>query len=635
MTSSQLSLRTKSISLLSLSTALHSSILPNASALPTSFSSTTAFSAVIAGEFNAGKSTFINALVGGEMLKSGPLPTTDTLCLLSTMESDDDAAVPNYSPPTVVATPLPSNEEVNVDVTHVTLSHVYGSTHSLLSSVTLIDTPGTNAVSELNHDALTKRLLPAADVVLFVTSADQPLSQSERDLLSLIHSWNKKTIIVLNKVDVLPDEVQRDQVINFVATKVSQIFSSAIDVIPVSSRKALDAKILASRDRVSPDAGVGASSFLTSGFPELESKLAQVLSEDNKVTQKLLSPVGLTESVLGEAKTALKEKYDVLEGDLTTLKLLKSQMSSWRNDIDNEVAKTTGNVNETFADAVDDGQQHILKAVKLVEIMYPDEQDSSQNHPVQRLYQSLVSTKLVPPLQSVIRRTASSLSTKGKTQSVSIVEYLGKRPLHYENSIISNTNSASVSINSEEIYGRMWAEVEQADIFGKELKETIGQAWEDARNRMVMAGGAGALGSGGGCYFLVAGSLADPLTLAGLGSSALLIAGGAAAIARTRTTIQAMWRKELIESEASVNKRVAKILEKAAKGEVDRIADTLSMQVGPFGGYIEQEALGVKEKLVECQKLINENNDVRNQIIDESESLFNFTGGWRSEKKLM
>ena len=168
---------------------------------------------------------------------------------------------------------------------------MYWSTHSLLSSVTLIDTPGTNAVAELNHDALTKRLLPSADVVLFVTSCDQPVSESERELLRLVRGWGKKTVVVLNKMDVLEDGKQRELVKKFVEEKVGEIFDQKVEVIMVSARRALRGKVLASRELLPADAGVGAGDYLLSGFVELEEKLKSVLSEDNKIMHKLLSPV--------------------------------------------------------------------------------------------------------------------------------------------------------------------------------------------------------------------------------------------------------------------------------------------------------------------------------------------------------
>jgi hypothetical protein len=51
-----------------------------------------------------------------------------------------------------------------------------------LHDLVLVDTPGTNAVVA-RHQELTERFVPRADLVLFVTSADRPFTQSERAFL--------------------------------------------------------------------------------------------------------------------------------------------------------------------------------------------------------------------------------------------------------------------------------------------------------------------------------------------------------------------------------------------------------------------------------------------------------------------
>jgi predicted GTPase len=45
--------------------------------------------------------------------------------------------------------------------------------------------------------------VPRADLVLFVLSADRPLSDSELRFLQYIRAWRKKVVFVVNKVCVL------------------------------------------------------------------------------------------------------------------------------------------------------------------------------------------------------------------------------------------------------------------------------------------------------------------------------------------------------------------------------------------------------------------------------------------------
>ena len=56
----------------------------------------------------------------------------------------------------------------------------------------LIDTPGTNAILSLQHTSSTLRILHDADLIIFVTSADRPFSESEKELLQTsIKSYRK------------------------------------------------------------------------------------------------------------------------------------------------------------------------------------------------------------------------------------------------------------------------------------------------------------------------------------------------------------------------------------------------------------------------------------------------------------
>ena len=132
------------------------------------------FLLVVAGEFNAGKSAFINALMGDTLQKEGVTPTTDQIYLLKYGET-----------PSLVA------DERGVWVRTAPVD--------LLRKVSVVDTPGTNAIMR-EHEALTAEFIPRSDLVLFITSADRPFTQSESNFLSQIRDWGKKIVLIINKV---------------------------------------------------------------------------------------------------------------------------------------------------------------------------------------------------------------------------------------------------------------------------------------------------------------------------------------------------------------------------------------------------------------------------------------------------
>ena len=108
------------------------------------------FLLVVVGEFNAGKSTFINALLGRALLEEGVTPTTSRIHLLGFSEETTREAVE------------PAFEQIGAPV-------------ELLRHVRIVDTPGTNAI-ERRHEAITSEFVPRSDLVLFVTSADRPFT---------------------------------------------------------------------------------------------------------------------------------------------------------------------------------------------------------------------------------------------------------------------------------------------------------------------------------------------------------------------------------------------------------------------------------------------------------------------------
>ena len=135
------------------------------------------FLLVVAGEFNSGKSSLLNALLGDRFLKEGPTPTTDRVQLISYSET-------------------PVRSELEEGFCEVGIPNL------LLRDLRLVDTPGTNSILR-RHQILTERFLPRSDLILFVTSSERPFTQSEKEFLELIKSWGKKVAFVVNKIDLL------------------------------------------------------------------------------------------------------------------------------------------------------------------------------------------------------------------------------------------------------------------------------------------------------------------------------------------------------------------------------------------------------------------------------------------------
>jgi small GTP-binding protein len=204
------------------------------------------FLLVVAGEFNSGKSSFVNALLGERVLPEGVTPTTDRINRLRYGSEASEQLLEAYL-----------------------LDRTYPA--DLLREITIVDTPGTNAIIR-RHEELTRDFLPRSDLVLFVTSADRPFTESERTFLEQIREWGKKIVFVVNKIDILPRPEERQQVLDFVRDNAATLLNEPPRIFAVSSRDALAARAAAS------DEG-----WMAFGFAEVEEYLVRSLDQQERI----------------------------------------------------------------------------------------------------------------------------------------------------------------------------------------------------------------------------------------------------------------------------------------------------------------------------------------------------------------
>src|SRR5918997_3807995 len=217
------------------------------------------FLLVVVGEFNSGKSAFINALLGAEVSTEGVTPTTDKITLLR-------------------HAPEPVERERRGGVLE------RGHPNEFLREVAIVDTPGTNAIIR-HHEELSRNFVPRSDLVVFVTSADRPLTESERGYLELVRDWGKKVVLVVNKADLLDDKDKVEQVRSFVADGLRTALGLSPPIFFVSSLLARKAKAATSEMERN-------ALMQVSGFADLEAFVHDLLDEEGRVRLKLESPLG-------------------------------------------------------------------------------------------------------------------------------------------------------------------------------------------------------------------------------------------------------------------------------------------------------------------------------------------------------
>ncbi|MGD8895139.1 MAG: dynamin family protein [Acidobacteriota bacterium] len=289
------------------------------------------FLLVVVGEFNAGKSAFINALLGQAALKEGVTPTTARIGLL------------RYG------------ETVGREVTAAGLESLTAPAE-ILRQLVIVDTPGTNAVLR-EHEALTRDFVPRADLVLFVTSSDRPFTESERAFLETVRAWGKKVIIVLNKADLLEASEDVSRVVTYVREQAQRTLGFAPDVFPVSARQAL-------RARLEDDA----PAVEESGLPAFEARVTATLDEAERFRLKLLNPLGVGRRVHGELTGLVAGRLELLGEDLRTLEAVDADLEARASDLEGDFKLRLSDVEKVLLDFERRGNAFFDERLRLMRI---------------------------------------------------------------------------------------------------------------------------------------------------------------------------------------------------------------------------------------------------------------------------
>jgi small GTP-binding protein len=267
---------------------------------------------VVIGEFNAGKSSFINALLGDSLLPMGITPTTEVIELIRYADTPNrkptmrDESIREWSHPNTGA-----------------------------PGVALVDTPGSGSVFQ-KHEKIAKSFLHRADLVIFVISAKRAFAETERLYLEIAKSYGKKIILVVNQTDLLqPKELQ--EVRRFIETQVDDLLSLRPLMFLVSAKEALNAKSQGTTPLGDPG-----------GMEAVRAHLKGVFSEAPPAKQKLLAQLDMADYIIKETQSTIQKKADLVSQDTTKVREVQRELDQQSTALDGQLKVAAAEVDNVF-----------------------------------------------------------------------------------------------------------------------------------------------------------------------------------------------------------------------------------------------------------------------------------------------
>lgn len=269
------------------------------------------FKIVVVGDYNSGKSYFINTLLGDHVCKVSDLPETSHIHIYTYGVQGDQNSLED---------PVWLHHKLN----------------PVLEHFDLVDTPGLNSGdSEQSkrgdfHGDRTREFIPHADLVFYLTSIGHSWSGSGRELLQYIYNEKcKQVVFVLNKIDIFdePDALDQrtpDQKIDDMIAQVKLRCREKLKLDPpifaISAIRAFRAKM------TKPPTKESISLLQKSRFNEIMDYIQKALNDEGKIRLKLLASL-----LMGQER--VRKIRECVEEELKKALLRKNQLEKELNDL--------------------------------------------------------------------------------------------------------------------------------------------------------------------------------------------------------------------------------------------------------------------------------------------------------------
>ena len=520
------------------------------------------FLIVVAGEFNAGKSALVNALLGQRVLAEGVTPTTTRVTLVKYGDQIEESA--DSSGIAMLTYPL-----------------------DLLREINFVDTPGTNAVIR-EHEKLTRDFVPRSDLVLFVTSADRPFTESERQFLASIREWGKKIVFAINKRDILSNDGELKQVTNFVAENAQRLLGITPEIFAVSAKRAQ------------------AGDEQTSGMSELRAYVQSWLDETTRLRVKFANPLGVADQVLRREDAILSHEHEQLNADSEMVDTVEREMSTYETEMKNELSARLAEIDNVMLRLQARGMDFFDQKFRLMNLP-----DLMRGDRFRALFESQVLTGVSDEIEHDIQAAVNWLVEKDLRHWQQVTTYLLKRRNTVDDHLVgqvttdfdmrrqalldSVTQSAQTVVNSYDV------QAESRDL-GIAVENSV------AQTALLEAG---AVGLGTAITVLVSSSAVDVTGVVFAGVVAIV---GFFIIPYKRQQAKTRF-KEKIET---VRQNLNQVLTTQFNAEADRTINRLKEGVAPYFRFVR----GEKERLASVEKTLGEKSTELKNLQARIETVF-------------
>ncbi len=326
----------------------------------------------IVGEFNSGKSSLCNYLLGNNLLPVDVLPTTSTIWEIrfSSKEDKVDIIYSDSSTEAIKDFSLLKDK----DLSNAKLVKVYSSSGIISNNVVIVDTPGLSS-NIAEHEQILLDYVPNSDALILAVDANQGFTKTSLNFLKAVNPLNKRIYLIITKSDTkVPGETQ-------------DLIKYAREKLPIKPEKVI------------------ATSTKDKSTEDFKSLLFDIIHIKNEI---------IAENVKKELTNICNEIIDLLNLQLSSseidateierrIKEITSQRDRLREEVSKEIAIVQEKISEAEKEAVNNFESYMRKEVgRLVDVAFNKTEElesvfddcvrNAINHAVQSYQESVKDT---------------------------------------------------------------------------------------------------------------------------------------------------------------------------------------------------------------------------------------------------
>jgi GTP-binding protein EngB required for normal cell division len=528
------------------------------------------FLLVVVGEYNSGKSTFINALLGDEVFAMGDLPTTRAISILRYGQA---------GPPETIAS--------NVQLDHYPLE--------VLRDLDIVDTPGTNSIERMEEE-ITREFVPRADLILFVTSLLQPLTASELDFLTHIRQWGKKVVFIVNGVDRRNSDDQIDRVRQYLSGEIAtRLGAPAPTLYFISALQALKGRM----------AGAGAPiPDPKNEYPALETYVLETLRETERVRLKLLTPLGVLRLLLKNNLGTLDTRLTVVHEDARVLRSIRDQLESYSTEMRHDSERYLIEVRNVLYELERRGRSWFERTIRIGNANFLRNKDAVENR-----FKSEVVMDSQQQIEGVVHRMVDWTVQRNLRLWSSVFAELDAHTERLRASgALAPHGDTEFQYNREELFARLREPVEKR-LNEFDTEDEARGIVDSVKAAVAQTFGVNVLALGLGALFITVFTTAALDVTGVLTATIFAIAGWLIIPARRRQLITNFETKI-----AKLNEDLAALLRAKFEEQLSRYEQQLLEVIAPYERFLETERTRLETGIGELRGAENEVNALERRV---------------------